>query len=72
MLATVMRAALPTRHDKQIVLVLSRALRRTKDWDAFEHMVKASAHNVVLDKDSEVDPGGDVAWQALRPTCLRR
>ena len=70
-LATVMRAALPTRHDKQIVLVLlASAAGADEDWDAFRHMVEASAHNVVLDMDSELDPGGDVAWQALAANML--
>ena len=40
-LATAMRAALPTGHDKQIVLVLlASASGVDEDWDAFRHMVE--------------------------------
>ena len=70
-LATAMRAALPTGHDKQIVLVLlASASGVDEDWDAFRHMVKSSAHNIVPDMDGELDPGGNVAWQALVANML--
>jgi hypothetical protein len=70
-LATCMRAALHTARDKQVVLaLLASAAGVDENWDAFRHMVESSAHNVVLDMAGDIDPGGEVAWQALAANML--
>ena len=72
-LATAMRAALPTGHDKQIVLVLlASASGVDEDWDAFRHMVESQPTTSCRTWMASWTLAAMSRGKRLWPTCLRR
>jgi len=62
---TMMRAALPTALDRELVLaIIASAAHVHEDWDRFKDMVLGMCHNAVLDMTDD-DSNGEVAWESL-------
>ena len=69
-ICTMMRAALPTALDQEIVLaIIASAAHVHEDWNRFKDMVLGMCHNAVLDV-TEGDPNGEIAWQSLAAAMI--
>jgi hypothetical protein len=56
----------PTDQQHRMAKVLATCMRAA----LHTARVESSAHNVVLDMAGDIDPGGEVAWQALAANML--
>jgi hypothetical protein len=72
-ICTMMRAALPTVRDKEVVLaIVASAAQVDEDWNRFEDTVLRVAHNAVLDMSDggQIDPNGETAWRSLAAAMI--
>jgi hypothetical protein len=72
-ICTMMRAALPTVRDKEVVLaIVASAAHVDEDWKRFKDTVLRMAHNAVLDMTDgdRIDPNGETAWCSLAAAMI--